>query len=110
MSTGNPKFAGLTDDQVKMVLEQIATTLNTARSICLSEAIESDNYVFDLLAHMLAGAGALADAASGEGVVGDLNAWLCGPLFHREARAARVPTPPQDHVSGGGRPIPLHPA
>lgn len=93
MSQGNSKFAGLTDEQVKIVLEQIASAIDLACSICRNESAQSDGvdqrHVFDSLALMLSGVGALADMASGEGVIGDLPAWLCGPLFQRAGMAVR---------------------
>lgn len=101
MAQGNLKFSGMTDDQVKMVLEKIASTLDVARAICLNEAaracetIRADgsdlSHVFYALDSMLSCMGALADMASGSGVVGDMPTWFCGPLFHRRERAAHGP-------------------
>lgn len=100
MAQGNPKFAGLTDDQVKMALERIASTLDMACAICRNEAARAGALLRDdgsYLAHafyslesMLCSMGALADMASGSGVVGDVPTWLCGPLFHPDERGANA--------------------
>lgn len=86
MAKGNPKFAGLSDDQVKTVLEKIASQLDLAAAICRNEAQQyADHdcaYSFHALETMLCGMGALADMASGAGVVGDVPTWFCGPNFH----------------------------
>lgn len=94
MAKANPKFAGLTDEQVLLVLEKVASTIGLACDICRSEALrhgEHDSALsFHALDHMLTGAGALADMASGAGVIGDAYDWLCGPYFHTRDSAKNV--------------------
>ena len=89
MATPNPKFNGLTDDQVLSILEKIASQLDVAASICRNEGLRlqetqelTSMYAFYALDSMLTGMGALADMASGAGVVGDVPTWFCGPNFH----------------------------
>ena len=86
MTTPNPKFNGLTDDQVRLILEKIASELDLAASICRNEAQKRTDhdsvFAFHSLDTMLCSMGALADMASGEGVVGDAPTWFCGPNFH----------------------------
>ncbi len=92
MASENPVFSGLTDQQVKSILESIASYVDVACSVCLNEANCCEDHaraqIFYLLDHMLRGVGALADMASGSGVVGDLPTWLCGPNFHHDNEAA----------------------
>ena len=99
MATPNPKFNGLTDDQVCLILEKIASQLDVAASICRNEGLRLEEtndttslYTFYALDAMLCGMGALADMASGAGVVGDVPTWFCGPNFHprKEAVTARA--------------------
>lgn len=86
MAKANPKFGGLTDEQVVVVLEKVASTIGLACDICRSEALRHSDHEaalsFHALDHMLCGAGALADMASRAGVIGDTYDWLCGPVFH----------------------------
>lgn len=94
MAKANPKFAGLTDEQVLLVLEQVASTIGLACDICRSEALRHGDHEvalsFHALDHMLTGVGALADMASGTNVIGDIYAWLCGPNFHTRDSAKNV--------------------
>jgi hypothetical protein len=90
MASKRPKFAGLSDDQVLMLLGQIATTINLMADICRAEALrQSENDValtFHTLETMLCGVGAMADHATGGDCVGDFTAWMVGPLFHPAQR------------------------
>ncbi len=93
MEQGNPKFAGLTDEQVRAVLEKIASQLDLAAAICREDAQRyADHdcvYTFHSLDAMLCGMGALADMASGAGVLGDVYTWFCGPNFHPRTDSLR---------------------
>ena len=86
MAKANPLFDGLTDKQVLIVLERVASTIGLACDICRSEAMRYGDHdsalSFHALDHLLTGAGALADMASKAGVIGDLYDWQCGPNFH----------------------------
>lgn len=94
MKKTNPKFAGLTDKQRLLVLEKVASTIDLACDICRSEAIRHGDHdavlAFHALEHMLTGAGALADMASGSDVIGDIYDWQCGPNFHTRDSAKNV--------------------
>lgn len=86
MTNKRQKFNGLTDEQVFMLFERIATHANMMASICRAEALRNDeNYTsmtFQALDVMLCGVGAMADHATGGECVGDFAAWMVGPLFH----------------------------
>ncbi len=94
-----PKFGGFTDDQVAQILEQVASTINVACAILREKAAEPEEVDISLTLHgldaMLNAAGALADSATGGNVIGDMHAWLCGPLFHRDRATAAA------HAEGG---------
>ncbi len=86
MAKGNPKFAGLSDDQVLSILSRIATTAHLISNVCQDRAehycghdSEADFHAIDT---MLRGLGALADMPTGGNSVGDFAAWMCGPCFH----------------------------
>lgn len=87
------RFAGYSDDQVRMVLEQIATTANLMDGICRSEGEKAGMHesanVFYSLAHMASGIGALADLPTGGEVVGSFEDWFLGPLFNRKANVGK---------------------
>lgn len=90
MATTKPKFAGLTDDQVLSILNQIATTANLISQVCMDRAEvyggHESEIDFHALNTMVRGLGALADMPTGGDAVGDFGAWMCGPRF-REKRA-----------------------
>ncbi len=89
---GKARFAGYSDDQVRMVLEQIASTADLVVDICRSEAEKAGMHdsasVFHSLAHMVSGIGALADLPTDGEVVGGFEEWFLGPLFKDRAKAA----------------------
>ena len=76
----------LTPEQLRAVLERVASALDLACNVCRSEALRHGDHEsalsFHVLDHMLTGAGALADMAAGSGVVGNVYDWMCGPLFY----------------------------
>ncbi len=81
------KFSGLTDEQVSMLFEQIASTVHLLASICRDKAEEFGNHesalTFHALDTMLLGVGAMADMPSGGGFVGGFADWMLGPLFNQ---------------------------
>lgn len=83
----NPKFNGLTDDQVLSLLERVATNINLMASICRDKAEEhgSDDvaFTFHALDVMLCGIGALADLPTNGNVVGTFADWMIGPVFKK---------------------------
>ena len=83
----NGDFAGLSVEQVKLLLETIATNVNTMTQICDHQAhIQDSNElgnVFRGLSMMLSGVGALADRPLGGECVGGLGDWLIGPNFRQ---------------------------
>lgn len=85
MSIQNPKFSGLTDDQVLQMLRRIATTADLMSGMCRDQAQlhggEDVAYTFHALDTLLCGLGALADHATGGEIVGDFAAWMVGPYF-----------------------------
>lgn len=86
MAKANPKFAGLTEDQVLQLCGQIASTANLMADICRDKAEEHGSQpvstTFHALATMLCGIGALADMPSGGNCVGTFADWMVGPLFN----------------------------
>ncbi len=94
MAKGNPVFAGLTDQQVRLILEKIASDADLAGAVCRNEALrcndQATSHIFYVVDSMLRGIGALADMASGSGVVGDVPVWFCGPNFHRDTESTQV--------------------
>jgi hypothetical protein len=94
MTSKKPKFSGLTDEQVLMLFFQIASTVNLMAQICRNEAerhgANDVATTFHALDTMLLGVGAMADHATGGDCVGDLAAWLVGPLFHPAQRSGGV--------------------
>jgi len=85
MAIANPKFSGLSDDQVALLLEKIATTMNLMSELCRDAADRHGAgeaaYTFNALDTMLCGVGALADHATGGKIIGDFSAWMLGPMF-----------------------------
>lgn len=88
MSVTTQKFSGLTDDQVRRVLSQIASQANLMSSMCRIEADkagESDTAItFHALDTMLCSLGALADMPIGGDVGGGFADWMVGPLFEEK--------------------------
>lgn len=80
------KFAGLTNEQVRMLFEKIATSMNLMADICRSKAEEYGAHdsaqTFHALDTMLCGVGAMADMATGGTVVGSFSDWMLGPCFN----------------------------
>ena len=94
MAFTNPKFSGLTDDQVLQLMRSIATTMNLVSELCRNaadqhggEAVESTFHALDTI---IRGVGAIADHATGGDCVGDFAAWMVGPQFHAEQRGGRA--------------------
>lgn len=87
MAQETNSFAGLTDAQVRQLLEKIASTADLMASMCRTEADRNGEKDVSLLLHametMLCGIGAMADLATGGNAVGDLAAWMVGPMFHQ---------------------------
>jgi hypothetical protein len=92
MKLQNPRFGGKTEEQLLRILENVASTMDIARQICLEEAGRCDGngdqvggsdpvYTLYSLEKMLSGVGALADSASGCTVIGDLPEWMCGSSY-----------------------------
>ncbi len=85
----NPKFNGLSDDQVLSLFERVATNVNLLSSICREKAEEhgSDDVAltFHALDTMLCSIGALADLPSNGNVVGGFADWMLGPIFKKGA-------------------------
>ena len=82
------RFSGLTDDQVRMLFEKIATTANLMAEICRDKADEHGDHedvaqTLHILETMLCGVGAMADIPTGGDCVGGLADWMVGPLFNR---------------------------
>ena len=94
MKKGNPEFESLTEGQVQLILEQIATTVNLMVDICRSEAERHGEkdvaLTFHAFSTMLSGVGALADHASGCNCVGDFPTWMVGPTFRALANRGSV--------------------
>lgn len=94
MASTKTSFSGLTDSQVLQVLRQIATSVNLMAEMCRerAEAFGDQDVAltFHALDTMLLGVGALADMPTGGDTVGDFAAWMVGPLFWREQRAAKA--------------------
>jgi hypothetical protein len=86
MSTPNPKFNGLTDDQVLMVLNQVATTIDLMAKLCRQSCALHDGdaagLTFYALDNMLSSTGAMTDLATGGNIGGDFAEWMMGPDFH----------------------------
>lgn len=86
------KFAGFTDEQVRMLLERIASDANLIAEICRVEAERAgtDDHALTFLAldRMALAIGALADAPTGGNVAGGFTDWLMGPLFNKTMRGA----------------------
>jgi len=86
-------FNGLTDEQVEMVLEEIATiagsilplAYRTVEASGLSDTADDAYAVQQALQQI----GALADFASGEQIVGDFARWMLGPLFREQQQESR---------------------
>lgn len=87
MANKKTKIAGLTNEQVRMLFEKIATSCNLMADLCRSKAEEhGDNdaaLTFHALDTMLCGVGAMADMATGETVVGSFSDWMLGPNFNQ---------------------------
>jgi hypothetical protein len=87
MTSVNPKFNGLSDEQVLRLFEQIATTISLVCELCREQAeihgTEEVAYTFHAMDTMLRGVGALADHATGGDCIGDFAAWMLGPMFHQ---------------------------
>lgn len=87
MTNTTKKIAGLTNEQVRMLFEQIASTMNLMADICRSKAEEHGDHdsaqTFHALDTMLCGVGAMADMATGGTVVGSLSDWMLGPNFNQ---------------------------
>ena len=83
----NDNFDGLSVEQVKLLLETIATKANTASQICTHHAHTQDSNelgnVFRALDSMLCTIGALADKPLGGMCVGTIADWHCGPNFRQ---------------------------
>lgn len=86
MAKPNPKFAGLTDDQVLAILKHIALSASVIHEMCMTRADEYSGHDsesdFHALDRLVCALGALADLPTGGDVVGDFATWMCGPLFH----------------------------
>jgi len=86
-------FGNLSDKQVVLVLEVIATNANTLRKLLaraysehsLTEAGED----LDVATNLAEQIGALADFACGEDIVGNVGDWLVGPAFHDAKEVSR---------------------
>jgi len=85
----NGDFAVLTARRVKNVLSAIATQSNTLSQLCSDQALVHDDdemgNIFRSIEVLVSTIGALADRPLGDGCVGDIADWHCGPNF--EARA-----------------------
>ena len=86
-ATATPKpFGKLSDTQVVLVLEQIATDANTLQQFAAQATVDAGVsehadrcHVMQMIAERI---GAMADFACGEGIVGNVGNWTCGPLFN----------------------------
>ena len=78
-------FNGLTPEQVRLVLAQIASTVDLACDICRQECenhgISEATTTFAALATLLEGVGVLADMPNSSPVVGGIAEWMLGPNF-----------------------------
>ena len=78
-------FGDLSDEQVAMVLEQIATTANSLRRFVAQAHADAASTphanALDVATMLTERIGALADFACGEDVVGTVGDWMLGPLF-----------------------------
>ena len=88
MKDVNPKFGGLTDDQVLQVLQSIAIQASVAAKVCRAAAAELGRedgaYTLHAVDNMICAMGALADLGTGYTVIGDFPTWMAGPNFHAE--------------------------
>lgn len=79
--TAEPKFAGLSDEQVLRIFTSIASKANMMADMCRAQADRSREHesalTFHALITMLCGIGALADMPTGGDVVGDCADWMC---------------------------------
>jgi len=86
MGNKTNRFAGLSDDQVLMIFNQIATTANLMAAMCRERAAACGDKDIALTLHaldtMLLGVGVLADLPTGGNSVGDFAEWMVGPMFH----------------------------
>lgn len=87
MATTKIKFSGLTDEQVKMLFEKIASSCNLMADLCRSKAEDHGDsdaaLTFHALDAMLCGVGAMADMATGGTVGGSFSDWMLGPYFNQ---------------------------
>jgi hypothetical protein len=83
-SGGNPKFKGLTDDQVLLLLSAISSHAYTMFHLCAKEAELAGGaeiaHTFNGLSNHATLIGALADVAT-DGGIESLATWLTGPSF-----------------------------
>lgn len=93
----NGDFSGLSVDQVRLLLEVIATKANIASQICTQHAHDQDDSalgnVFRALESMLCTIGALADKPIGGNCVGDDADWHAGPFFRKLSHETLSPKP-----------------
>jgi hypothetical protein len=91
MANKTNRFAGLSDDQVLVILSNIAATADLMAGICRerAEAAGTSEYAltFHALDTMLRGVGALADMPTGGNVCGDFQQWMLGPMFHQSQKS-----------------------
>lgn len=87
MANTTTKIAGLTNDQMRMLFERIATSMNLMADLCRSKAEELGEHdaalTFNALDTMLCGVGAMADMATGGTIVGSFSDWMLGPNFNQ---------------------------
>lgn len=87
------QFNGLSHDQVRRILEQIATKANIMAEMCREQAERAGDNDFAMTFHaldsMLCSLGALADMPTGGAIVGGFGDWMLGPFFYETARKAR---------------------
>jgi hypothetical protein len=93
MEFQSSKFDGMSENQVLAILNELASTMNTAVQLCRSANVYPEEYdagdTFCALERMLCGAGALADSASTFKMIGDLASWMYGSGFHEMAEPER---------------------
>lgn len=80
-----------TPEQYRLVLESIADRAATLHQLTTIANGAYEQFVRDVCASaavaLAASIGAMADEASGAGVIGDANRWLCGPNFNDAGEA-----------------------
>lgn len=91
MATKNTTPASMTGEQYRLVLQTIAGHTETLHQLTMIANGPYDEFIRDVCASaavaLAAGIGAMADGASGAGVIGDANRWFYGPNFKDDEEA-----------------------